>query len=344
MEDVYPAIKEKLGRTPNYKELGQAYSLHMTNRDAQVKKPTTVTELIQDYIDSKERFYASGTILKYKRLLDLIGMFVKEGNRDSIEWVNAKWVLKFIDFLCHSVTASKDKMKNITVGMYIKALKAVMSFNDINTFTVGGVMKGIRIVNKTDNEKPYLSLEELDMLWNYKSDKKNYTEVRNLFMFCSLTGCRYNEVVRLKHDNVIEVDGMKILRHTASKNSSTIEIPLCNRALELINTDQEFLLTYIGNSEANRIIHLILKDLGFTDTIMQVSYSGKNRIEKMVPKHDLIHFHSSRRSYCNMLVEGGMNFQEISDLMGIDVATILKWYAGSNKEDRNSKMLKILNK
>ena len=63
-------------------------------------------------------------------------------------------------------------------------------------------------------------------------------QVRDVFLFCCLTGFRYSDVKELtKHDIHINTDGSKSIIKKIKKTKGTVRIPLIKTALEIINKE-----------------------------------------------------------------------------------------------------------
>lgn len=303
------------------------------------EETTQITVLISKFIKAKEKIYSESRIHGYNRVLELINEFISDSDfKDDHSTINKTWVLSFIDFLCYT-----KEYTNSTVESILKRLRSVLNFYDIKMqFKMAEVMQGMR-GKKIKNEIPFLTLEELEHLFNKTSLNEQEDNVRDLFVFCAYTGMRFNECQNLTKDNFFYNGKMRMTRYTTSKNGITITVPL-NHVSEKIVREHNGELPKISNAKANEVLHKILRDCGFTEEYKTVHYNGKNRVEKIVPLCDLLTFHDSRKAFGCNLIEGGLDFQSVSDLMGINIDTLQKWYSKSNKQDRNLKALKILNR
>ena len=96
------------------------------------------------------------------------------------------------------------------------------------------------------------------------------------------------------------------------------------------------------NDFANKGVHELLKLCGFNKPVKIVKYNGKNRVEEVKPMYDVIKFHDSRKSFGCNLIQGNMDLQSVSDLMGVNIQTLIEWYSKSNQQERNKKALNIL--
>lgn len=331
----YDLLKSELERSLTMDEVK---SILDTPKEKEVEN-FQITVLVDKFIEAKENIYSGSRISSYNRLKTLITDFTNDKPfTDDYKALNKTWVLSLIDYLAYELEYS-----NTSIESNLKAIRAVLNFYDIPTrFKMKEVMLGMR-GDKINNEIPFLTLDYLDKIWEleYKMDMKT-EDVQMLFLFCCYTGIRFSESQIITKDNVSVIDGVTVLTHTPSKNAKTVQVPLngrCKTILEIYGTPPK-----MSNAKANKTLHKILKDCGFTKIIQTVHYKGKNRIEKSTPLHDLLTFHDSRKSFGCNLIEGGLDMQSTSDLMGISLSTLMKWYSKSNKQERNIKALSILNR
>ncbi len=362
VESQFKMFKDAFNRDPSIEELKDILD---SKEEAIEEESTQITVLIRKYIKVRGKIYSESRKHGYKRAVELINEFLEESDfKDDYNTINKTWVLSFIDFLCCT-----KGYTNSTVESILKRLRAVLGFYDIKIqFKMAEVMQGMR-GKKINNEIPFLTLEDLkqvsfrgltiltsDDFWKKGVHKiqEDEQKVIDLFLLCSYTGMRYSESQMIEIADIdfssketSELsDNTKLivtLKYTSSKNGSTIEVPL-NKAAENIINKYEGCLPKMSNAKVNKIIHKIFKNADFTKEYKTVHYNGKNRVEKLAPLYDLLTFHDSRKAFGCNLIEGGLDMQSVADLMGINVATLQKWYSKSNKQDRNLKALNILNK
>jgi len=272
-------------------------------------------------------------------VLELVKSFT-EKTKYTLDYngINKTWILSFIDYLCYD-----REYTNSSVESFLKCLRSVLNFYDKPMkFKLAEVMKGLR-GKKIKNEVPFLTLEDLNIIKGYSGvEIYQMMDVRDLFLFCAYTGMRFNESQNINENNIVIQDGVTVLKYTTSKNGSTIEVPLndwCrNTLLKWNNT-----LPKMKNDFANKGVHELLKLCGFNKPVKIVKYNGKNRVEEVKPMYDVITFHDSRKSFGCNLIQGNMDLQSVSDLMGVNIQTLIEWYSKSNQQERNKKALNILN-
>jgi integrase len=336
----YNSIKKGLRDVPSMDALKSTFEDNLARGGVTVNDNYTITGTIHSFIEQKESFYSKNTIKHYKKLEELVSDRFGRTAEDTIDTLNKTWALKFIDYLCYEC-----QYQNSTVEMLLKKLISVLNFYDITPpFKIADVMQGMKKSKNVNSDKPYLVFEQINDIYefvymNWGLDSLHYSVFR-IFMFGAYTGARYNELMSLTPSMVKDW----ILTYSTTKNGKRISVPLSDWCKVFVDHRNEKMLPQISNSVCNKILTEILEEYGMTDMVSVIRYSGKNMEVKEKSLAQLITFHSSRHSFASNLLDGGLTFQEVSDLMGISVQTLMSWYSHSNEEMRISKALAILNR
>lgn len=291
-----------------------------------------IANAIKKLISEKLNIYSEKRIFQYNRVLEFI---TEIGDTENItqEYVNR--LFKHL---------SDKGLSNSSSITYLKALTSALNYSSIQySYRLQNVLRGVR--NTSIQDKVYLNNTELKKLHLYKTNNPSLDKVKDLFIFASYTGLRHNELMRLKKTNIVNKAEYQVLLYTTSKNNKTNEVPLNKICLEIINkwSRRDFILPTLSNAKCNEYLHRLLLMFGYTDSIVKVHYIGNKRIEQVMTKAELITFHSSRHSFVSNLIDRGMSFQDLSDLIGVSTNTLTKWYSHSNTDTRNKKALNILN-
>ena len=343
VERSYDVLKQSTGQKPSMEALKATIEAVMAKEESE--DLDTISGMIQAFIEQKFSIYDQKTIRHYIMLKALVVNKFYETLYDRLEHLNKTWALKFIDYLCY-----EEGYQNSTVEMYLKKLNSVLNFFDKPTIKISEVMKGMKKSKDLNPPKPFLSLNQVEeIVTNTVRDHGIYSDkgiVISLFEFASSTGIRFSDMMKLTENNIIEEDGVEILRYTASKNGRCIMIPLSDRCKSIITIYSHLtgkLLPQLTNSKCNSVLTDILKEYGCNEKQEVIRCSGSSRDVQEKTLADILSWHSSRRGFGSHLLSKGMTYQEVSDLMGVTVATLIKWYSSSNKKERNEKLLSILN-
>lgn len=349
-KDIFNSLSEKFERPPTAAEVCESFS-RKTKRP--IKRDYNATDqYIRDYVETKRPMYSAGRINTYTVLAKLVVLYSDKHKASLVvNDIDRAWIDKFINFMCYEEYKEEGKFryKNSTTIMYIKALYSVMNFyNRKPRFTVNDVVKYIRKQSKDVTGKYYITFDEVVDIYKFEIKKYKHRMARDLFVLCCFTGMRHNESQSIRWQNIRKGEnGVKVLKYYASKNDSYVTVPLNDICLEIMNKYcrdkmRGPIMPPISSSVAGSYLRKVLTDFGMTDVSIKVSYSGKDRIEEEKTIAEMVTFHSSRHTFaCNMLNKG-MTFQEVSDLIGISVLTLMKWYSKSMEDMRMSKASNIL--
>ena len=231
-EVVYPRAKEILGRTPSMIELREFFD-SSTSEEVMDPGSEKVTLLIQSFIDQKRAMYSTSAIKHYEKLLEHVNIKFGLTMKNNVNTVNNRWASDFVDYLCYD---DKAGYQNSTVAMFLKKLISVFNFHDLGApFKVANVMRGMKKGADVNEDKPYLSFEQIKdvyehVFFKFGPESIEYTVFR-MFIFCSNTGMRFNEFQKLKFDMV---DDNNVLHYTPTKNNKRISVPLSSLCLQFI--------------------------------------------------------------------------------------------------------------
>lgn len=141
-------------------------------------------------------------------------------------------------------------------------------------------------------------------------------DLRDVFLFQCLTGCRVSDLISLSRDNV--ADG--VLRYVARKTSRTrpveLRVPLCGQAVEILrrHAREASLLPFPPLRGYNRGIRALLRHCGITRRV--VAIDPVSRRERMLPVCDIAGSHLARRTFVGNLYRHSRDPGIVSALSG----------------------------
>lgn len=341
-ELVYPKAKEILGRTPSMVELREFFD-SSTSEEVTDPGSEKVTLLIQSFIDHNRAMYSNSAIKHYEKLLEHVNIKFGLTINNNVSTVNNRWASDFVDYLCYD---DKAGYQNSTVAMFLKKLISVFNFHDLGApFKVANVMRGMKKSADVNEDKPYLSFEQISDIYDhvfieFGPNSVEYNVFR-MFIFCSNTGMRFNEFQKLKFDMV---DDNNVLHYTPTKNNKRISVPLSSLCMQFIEEWKENKTAEMSNSRVNTVLTSILESYGMSNTRSVIRFSGKNREVEEKTLAELISFHSSRRSFVSNLIDNNVPLKDIALVTGISTSTLINYYSSSNQEEVNNRVLEILNR
>lgn len=177
-----------------------------------------------------------GTVLRYERTVRYLEEFMKEKYRFSdipLKDINHEFVKEFE----HFIKTKKDCAQNATVK-YLKNLKKIIRNALVNKWMDDDPFVEIRF-HQTASNREFLTEEELNKLIEKEFTIPRMEVVRDIFVFCSLTGLAFTDVQHLTPEHIFrDMDGSYWIRKTREKTDNMCNIPLLDLPLKLIQKYQ----------------------------------------------------------------------------------------------------------
>lgn len=177
-----------------------------------------------------------GTVLRYERTVRYLEEFMKEKYHISdipLKNINQEFVKEFE----HFIKTEKDCAQNATVK-YLKNLKKIIRNALVNKWMDDDPFVEIRF-HQTASNREFLTEEELNKLIEKEFTIPRMEVVRDIFVFCSLTGLAFTDVQHLTPEHIFrDMDGSYWIRKTREKTDNMCNIPLLDLPMKLIQKYQ----------------------------------------------------------------------------------------------------------
>ena len=237
----------------------------------------------------------------------------------SFSYFDEEGLLNFVEFL-----SKVKKMKNTSIDKQLDFLRwffrwtLAKRFHDVNYFEAFRPK-----LKKTQNRVVFLTKHELEKLKKYVApeDRKNLERVRDVFLFQCCTGLRYSDVFNLRRCDVHE-DHIDV---TTIKTNDTLRIELNEESKSILDRysnitfKNDKALPVISNQKMNDSLHDLCKLAGINEMVRKTYFRGKERIDEIKPKWELVGTHTGRRTFiCHALS------------MGIPPEIVMKWTGHSD--------------
>ncbi len=192
--------------------------------------------IFQDHNDKVEALigqdFAPGTLERYKTSL-----------KHTQEFLNWKYKISDIDItkIDHAFIMDYDfwlrsvrKCANNTAIKYIKNFKKIMRLCMANGWLSKDPFLGYKAKIK-EVERPYLTKEEIQAIYNKEFASDRLSQVRDIFLFSCYTGFAYVDVKKLSKSHInIGIDGDKWIFTNRQKTGTSTRVPLLPLAQEII--------------------------------------------------------------------------------------------------------------
>lgn len=233
-----------------------------------------------------------------------------EGLVLTLDDMNQSFYDNFVDFLLLECKLTKN-----TVGKHIKTLKTFLHHaldkgltkdtSFVKTFKVWKENADTVALNESELEL----LENLDLSKNQKIDK-----VRNLFLLQIYTGLRVSDLMKLKPEN-FDFRNMEITINI-QKTEELLQIPISKRLKAVLDRYPTLELPKMSDQKYNEYIKELCKMAEIDTLIPTKSRNGKEKLEILIPKYELISSHTARRTFITISLKLGVPPEMIMKITG----------------------------
>ena len=236
---------------------------------------------------------------KHEFLLNYLKTYMKNIDR-PIEDLNTSFVNGFYAFLRRDI----KQQHNTAIG-YMKKLRMIfnIALNDnlINKSPFAGIKYSLEPVTPV-----FLTEDEISKIWKKKIDIKRLEQVRDIFIFCCMTGLAYIDCYNLTHEQILKDDqGDFYIKRKRQKTKVMATIPLNDISLSILEK-YKFKLPVLTNQKMN----------SYLKEIQDICGLKKN-----------LTCHVSRHSAAVLLLNHGVNLNTVSKVLGHSNVTMTQHYA-----------------
>lgn len=230
-----------------------------------------------------------------KKLIEYRGQKINFGHID-IHFLNG-----FKMFL------EKDSVSNNTAHTYLHRMRIIWKQAIREKLTNENPFLAFTMPKKINNQKIYLSIEDIQLIANYKTILETDLKVQRAFLFSCFTGLRISDSTLLKWSDIVNNGDFIEIRQKKSQ-TNILRIPLHQTAKDILNllpknTDSVFEL------KSHVTTNLLLKKIGTS----------------ALSKH--LSFHIARHSFGTLLTTYGGDYYATQLLMGHSVQGVTAGYA-----------------
>jgi integrase len=264
-----------------------------------------------EFIETNRNTKALTTTKKYITALNFIRAFENETNyKITLDSLNIEFYEKFRDY-----AFEKRNTLNNYFGKIIAGIKTFMNWSFERGYHKNLEYKKFKAI-QNNIEVIYLTKDELMKLYDFPFESKRLEYVRDFYCFGCFTGLRFSDIKQLKISNVFD-DYIKL----NIQKSKTIDhiIPLNKFAKAILNKYIETLyepLPTISGQKFNQYIKECCKIIGINTPTNITRYIGNRRIDKVLPKYELITSHTARKTFVTNSLVLGMKEMVVKNITG----------------------------
>lgn len=275
-------------------------------------------EKFLDYLQNIKK-YSDNTIINYEIDIDRYINYLKL-NKIDIFKIEYKNVLDYISYL-------KKNHKSTSINRSISSIRTYYNYLIKNNYTNSNPFKIVNGMKKEKKLPEYFKYNEYVELVN-SIDINTNLGIRNKCIFEVLlcTGCRCNELVNIKLDDInLNEKEIKVL----GKGNKERIVYLGSYAIESIEKYLSIRNEILGKKDNNYLFinHLgdKLTTRGIRDIIDKILLKSSNNM-KITP-------HTFRHSFATMLLNEGCDLKSVQELLGhVSLSTTSIYTHVSNEE------------
>lgn len=194
-------------------------------------------------------------------------------------------------------------------GKHFKEIKAIFREAEDRDIKVNPSFhkKSFKVI-RIASDSIYLNSTDIKKLLSIEDLTPAQERLRDIFVMACYTGQRHSDWSQIGHENIINENGVEILRILQKKGKKTIHIPVHPIVRSLLNKYRDAPPKVITNQKFNEA----LKIIGAKARLGKISISGK-----IVEKKDELTTHTARRSFAtNAYLSKSMTVYEIMNCTG----------------------------
>lgn len=224
-------------------------------------------------------------------------------------------MIEFIKFLAKS-------MYNDAINKRLTYLRCFINWVEENGYSVNQEYRKYNpSLKESVKDVRFLTVEEVDTLWNLELRTSSMQVTRDMFIFQCYTGLRYSDLKTLTRKDFYSQDGDLYLRKITQKQKTVVDFKLSMRAKAIYDKYSRYV--YANNATfpviSNNKYNKHLKKLGHLAGIQGRWKDTQYRFDKpevvYTDRADL-ESHCGRRTFICMAYNAGMPIEHIAEITG----------------------------
>ncbi len=255
-----------------------------------------------------ERGLSDNTMSAYRNDLSALAIFLSPKNNPTISWgsVDERGIRNFLDDL------DKRGYSLSTKSRKIASAKSFFNFLKSEGMIHTNVMDEVRQPRSSQVLPKALSIEEVDLLLNFKSEKKSPEELRDGVMveLMYAAGLRVSELVGLNTRDIdLDVGSVR----TIGKGYKERIIPIYETAVESVSEYIAFVRPIHSQNQKEEALFLNRRGCRLT---RQAVWLRLRKLAIKVGISSKITPHMLRHSFATHLLHGGASLRHVQELLG----------------------------
>lgn len=308
-------------------------------------KETTLFSFIEDYIQrrSKRENANHRTIQKLETTFTHLKRFA-DSRGVTLDFKDINWSFRenFVNYFYeaprkHSPNTASKYIQ--TIMLFMKEAERDQLHNNI-TYKADGFK-----VQRKEVKKLSLTKDDLAKLRNLNlSSNPRLDRVRDLFLLGCYTGLRFSDFINIRKENLVEVEGYKMLNVFTEKTEEEVYIPFTPELSDLLEKYGNKSPEPISSQRFNEYIREVGELAKLDDPIIHQYYEAGKKEQKVVKKWELITSHVGRRTWASQMYLEGYPVSFLQQVTGHKKESMFLKYVGVEKKEYAVKLAKAMEK
>jgi integrase/recombinase XerD len=304
------------------------------------RKIPTLINLMTEVITVDEKYldihYAEKTINNRrnhkKKMQEFLKQF-KRMNDISLDEVRSSFGDNFIIWL-----QTTKKFSVGTTRKHYQFLVRCMNFAVSNEYIERNLLAGKTIRGETKNNKVFLTIEQISLLYRTTFAVPTINYCRDLFLFQIFTGMAYAELKNFSQEHLsMDADGRVWIIIKRQKTHSVSTIPLFNEAKEIIYKYKDGTPEFIQNKTIPRGYFYVYTSQIYNRLLKQIAMMTNIDSQIMVS-------HTARKTFATTLLNNkSISIESVAGVLGHKNSKITEKYYTNVSQTRIGNEIKGLN-
>lgn len=281
-------------------ELLKSFLDKLLNKKIEVEQTNRISTFFEFSYDSlavKKGKLAPATYNSYRQTLVKLETYSKERRiQITFDSFDKKFVNSFSTFLEEHYDHQQNSLSK--------------HFKNLKTYLIEASNRGL-INNKNfivkdfcypteDTTAIYLDEKELKKMFDENlSDNRTMELARDIFLIGCYIGQRVSDYNGLTKNDIVLKSGIRYFKIRQSKTKTDVLCPITKEIVEIMKLRHNKLPPKkLNEQDINDELKKLGERLGFTEKIKCEYTKGGKKVVEMIPKYNLIHTHTARRSFC----------------------------------------------
>jgi len=270
----------------------------------------------------------------YLRKVDSVKVTVKEFNPKLTFDFNQNDLTGYTNYLIGK------GLLNSTVRSHAKFIKLNLKESFIEGLHTNRFFEEIRQRTPERSQPFWLTWDEVKLLEEFTHFDDGHNKVKDLFVLNCYLGLRDSDFRKVLEENIQEMEGVKVVQISTTKDKELIPVPISKRADKILQKYNYTLPTY-SQQKINEYIKMVAKAAGIKGDFKEVKHSGREQIEVVKPRWKCVTTHTARRTFARYWADSGKDINMLSKFLGHSSPHITMQYIGYDFREIHAEMLDL---